>query len=133
MNTTIKDFILNNYAYDKDESPEDVPENKKENYFSICHCILKTAKEEGCRKDEALTSSRFFQWVTGLPSTFDILFTFENAADILIEQDVKINKTIYVMEEMEAIYEELLNAEEYYQFLKHFKGYNFIAFFIYQN
>ena len=28
MNTTIKDFILNNYEWDKDESPEDAPENK---------------------------------------------------------------------------------------------------------
>lgn len=120
MNTTIKDFILNNYAYDKDESPEDAPENKKENYFSICHYILKTAKEERCRKDEALTSSRFFQWVSGLPSIFDILYTFENAADVLIEQDVKIDKTNYVMEGIKAIYEELLNAEEYYQFFKTF-------------
>ena len=118
MNTTIKDFILNNYEWDKDESPEDAPENKKENYFSICHYILKTAKEERCRKDEALTSSRFFQWVTGLPSIFDILYTFENAADVLIEQDIKIDKTNYVMEGIKAIYEELLNVEEYYQFFK---------------
>ncbi|MFQ9255491.1 MAG: hypothetical protein ACLR3W_14690 [Faecalibacillus intestinalis] len=118
MNTTIKDFILNNYEWDKDESPEDAPENKKENYFSICHYILKTAKEERCKKDEALTSSRFFQWVSGLPSIFDILYTFENAADVLIEQDIKIDKTIYVMGEITAIYKELLKAEEYYQFFK---------------
>lgn len=118
MNTTIKDFILNNYTWDKDESPEDAPENKKENYFSICHYILKTAKEEGCRKDEALTSSHFFKWVSGLPSIFDILYTFETAADVLIEQDVKIDKTIYVMDNITVVYNELLKAEEYYNFLK---------------
>lgn len=118
MNTTIKDFILNNYTWDKDESPEDAPENKKENYFSICHYILKTAKEEGCRKDEALTSSHFFKWVSGLPSIFDILYTFENAADTLIDMGIEINKTIYVIDETRAIYEELLKAEEYYNFLK---------------
>lgn len=118
MNTTIKDFILNNYEWDKDESPEDAPENKKENYFSICHYILKTAQEERCKKDEALTSSHFFQWISGLPSIFDILYTFENAADVLIEQDIKINKSDFVKDQIKAIYEELLKAEEYYQFLK---------------
>lgn len=118
MNTTIKDFILNNYEWDKDESPEDAPENKKENYFSICHYILKTAKEERCKKDEALTSSRFFQWVSGLPSIFDILYTFENAVDTLIDVGIEINKSIYVMDEIRAIYEELLKAEEYYIFFK---------------
>ena len=118
MNTTIKDFILNNYTYDKDESPEDAPENKKENYFSICHYILKTAHEEACKKDKILTSSRFFEWVSGLPSIFDILYTFENAADVLIEQDVKIDKTNFVKNQIMRVYEELLKAEEYYQFLK---------------
>ena len=118
MNTTIKDFILNNYAYDKDESPEDAPENKKENYFFICHYILKTAKEESCKKDEVLTSSHFFQWVSGLPSIFDILYSFEYAADVLIAQGIEIDKTNYVMEGIKAIYKELLNAEEYYQFFK---------------
>ena len=49
---------------------------------------------------------------------FDILYTFENAADVLIEQDIKIDKTIYVMGEITAIYKELLKAEEYYQFFK---------------
>lgn len=118
MDTTIKDFILNNYTWDKDESPEDAPENKKENYFSICHYILKTAKEEGCRKDEALTSSHFFKWVSGLPSIFDILYTLETAANVLIEQDVKIDKTNFIINQVMRIYEELLKAEEYYQFLK---------------
>lgn len=118
MNTTIKDFILNNYTWDKDESPEDAPENKKENYFSICHYILKTAKEEGCRKGVALTFGNFFQWVSGLPSIFDILYTFKNAADTLIDVGIEINKTIYVMDETRAIYEELLKAEEYYNFFK---------------
>lgn len=118
MNTTIKDFILNNYTYDKDESSKDAPENKKENYFSICHYILKTAKDEACRKDEALTPSHFFQWVSGLPSIFDILYTFENAADVLIEQGTEINKTNFVKNQIMRIYEELLKAEEYYQFLK---------------
>ena len=118
MNTTIKDFILNNYAYDKDESPEDAPENKKENYFSICHYILKSAQEEACRKNEILTFDKFFQWVSGLPSIFDILYTFENSADVLIEQDVEINKTNFVKNQIMRVYEELLKAEEYYQFLK---------------
>lgn len=118
MNTTIKDFILNNYIWDKDESPEDAPENKKENYFSICHYILKTAKEEGCKKDEALTSNHFFKWVSGLPSIFDILYTLETAANVLIEQDVKIDKTNFIINQATRIYEELLKAEEYYQFLK---------------
>lgn len=118
MNTTIKDFILNNYEYDEDESPEDAPENKKENYFSICHYILETAKDEACRKDETLTSSHFFQWVSGLPSVFDILYTFENTADVLIEQGVEINKTNFVKNQIMRIYEEILKAEEYYQFLK---------------
>ena len=118
MNTIIKDFILNNYAYDKDESPEDAPEDKKENYFSICHYILKSAQEEVCRKDTILTFDKFFQWVSGLPSIFDILYTFENAADVLIEQDVEINKTNFVKNQIMRVYEELLKAEEYYQFLK---------------
>lgn len=118
MNTTVKDFILNNYEWDKNESPEDAPENKKENYFSICHYILKTAKEEGCRKGVALTFGSFFQWVSGLPSIFDILYTFENAADTLIDVGIEINKSIYVMDEISAIYEELLKAEEYYIFFK---------------
>ena len=118
MNTTIRDFILNNYTYDKDESPEDAPEDKKESYFSICHYILKTAHEEGCQKDEVLKFDNFFQWVSGLPSIFDILYTFENAADVLIEQDVEINKTNFVKNQIMRVYEELLKAEEYYQFLK---------------
>ncbi len=115
---TIRDFILNNYVWDKDESPEDAPENKKENYFSICHYILKSAQEEACRKNEILTFDKFFQWVSGLPSIFDILYTFENAADVLIEQDVEINKTNFVKNQIMRVYEELLKAEEYYQFLK---------------
>ena len=118
MNTTIRDFILNNYAWDKDESPEDAPEDKKENYFFICHYILKTTQEEVCRKDELLTFDKFFQWVSGLPSIFDILYTFENAADVLIEQDVKIDKSDFVKDQIKAIYEELLNAEKYYIFFK---------------
>lgn len=118
MNTTIKDFILNNYTWDKDESPEDQPKDKKENYFSICHYILKTAQEEMCRKDETLTFSRFSRWISGLPSIFDILYTFENAADVLIELDVKIDKSIYVRDKIIAIYDELLKAEEYYNFFK---------------
>lgn len=118
MNTTIKDFILNNYAYDKDESPEDAPENKKENYFSICHYILKTAQKEACKKDETLTFSRFSRWISGLPSIFDILYTFENAADVLIEQDIKIDKTNFTINQVMRIYEELLKAEEYYNFFK---------------
>ena len=115
---TIRDFILNNYVWDKDESPEDAPENKKENYFSICHYILKSAQEEACRKNEILTFDKFFQWVSGLPSIFDILYTFENAADVLLEQDVEINKTNFVKNQIMRVYEELLKAEEYYQFLK---------------
>lgn len=118
MNTTIKDFILNNYVWDKDESPEDAPKDKKENYFSICHYILKTAQEEGCKKDEVLTFNKFFKWVSGLPSIFDILYTFENSADVLIDAGIEINKTTYVMDQIKAIYEELLNAENYYQFFK---------------
>ena len=118
MNTTIKDFILNNYTWDKDESPEDQPKDKKENYFSICHYILKTAQEEMCRKDETLTFNRFFQWISGLPSIFDILYTLETAANVLIEQDAKIDKTNFIINQVIRIYEELLKAEEYYQFLK---------------
>lgn len=116
--TTIKEFILNNYAYDKDESPEDAPENKKENYFSICHYILKSAQEEACRKNENLTFDKFFQWVSGLPSIFDILYTFENAADVLIEQGTDINKSNFVKNQIKKVFYELLNAEEYYQFFK---------------
>ena len=48
----------------------------------------------------------------------DFLYTFENAADVLIEQDVKIDKSIYVRDKIIAIYDELLKAEEYYNFFK---------------
>jgi len=118
MNTTIKDFILNNYAWDEDELPENAPRHKKENYFSICHYILKTAHEEACKKDEILTFDKFFKWVLGLPSIFDILYTFENSADVLIEQGIEINKSNFVKDQIKCVYDELLNAEEYYQFFK---------------
>lgn len=114
----VQEFILNSYTWDQDETPEDAPENKKENYFSICHYILKTAQKEACKKDEILTFSRFSRWISGLPSIFDILYTFENAADTLIKLGVKINKSIYVRDKIKIIYEELLKAEEYYNFFK---------------
>lgn len=111
----LQKIILNNYD---NTDLEGAPENKLENYFSICHCVLKTAKKEGCKKDEILTFDNFFKWVSGLPSIFDILYTFENSANVLIESGIEIDKTKFVKNQIIHIYEELLKGEEYYQFFK---------------
>lgn len=113
----LQKIILDNYD---NTDLEGAPENKIENYFSICHYILKSAQEEACRKDEILTFDKFFQWASGLPSIFDILYTFENSADVLIDVGIEINKTVYVMDQIKCVYDELLNAEEYYQFFKQY-------------
>ena len=113
----IQEFIFNNYIYDNDDL--DMPENKIEKYFSICHYILNTAKEETSYKNHYFDDCNFISWIKGIPSCFDVLEILEDQGRYLAETFENVTIDSYVTDVLESIYEELLKAEEMYNFLKY--------------
>lgn len=120
FNSLIQEFIFTHYD---DESRENAPEAKIENYFLICQCIYNNFYENKVYKNiEQLTKSRkklFYEWCSGLPGildTFDI-FVYDNKK-YYDESGYELDSSEIERLKTDAIYRELVRALEVNNFLQ---------------